>query len=85
MEKKKMAQMLGTDDPDCPPGHVRLPDDKRKETLQLIKNSMFSLIHYFISYSLKPFVESWSYEVGNDPQKRTGEKGIPFFQIDFLD
>nr|XP_018912712.1 PREDICTED: enkurin domain-containing protein 1-like [Bemisia tabaci]XP_018912713.1 PREDICTED: enkurin domain-containing protein 1-like [Bemisia tabaci]XP_018914673.1 PREDICTED: enkurin domain-containing protein 1-like [Bemisia tabaci]XP_018914674.1 PREDICTED: enkurin domain-containing protein 1-like [Bemisia tabaci]XP_018914675.1 PREDICTED: enkurin domain-containing protein 1-like [Bemisia tabaci]XP_018914676.1 PREDICTED: enkurin domain-containing protein 1-like [Bemisia tabaci] len=44
MEKKKMAQMLGTDDPDCPPGHVRLPDDKRKETLQLIKNKYDQLL-----------------------------------------
>lgn len=43
-EKHKEAEPITIPDPDCPPGHVTIPDAERKETLRALRQSYADLI-----------------------------------------
>lgn len=38
-ERKEEVMKDIEDDPECPPGHVLLPDEERKETLRVLRQS----------------------------------------------
>lgn len=42
--KEAEGAMADNDQAVCPPGHVTLPDTERKETLRMLRNSMFSIV-----------------------------------------
>lgn len=42
--KEAEGTMADNEQAVCPPGHVTLPDTERKETLRMLRNSMFFLI-----------------------------------------
>lgn len=52
-EKKDDTQKEVADDPECPPGHVLLPDEERKETLRVLRQSKYinKMVHIHIKTS----------------------------------
>lgn len=43
-EKEKQEQEF---DPDCPPGHIAMSDEDRRESLDLAKKSIFFCYYYY--------------------------------------
>lgn len=44
LKDKKDDQKEPTDEPECPRGHVLLPEEERKETLRVLRQSTISLL-----------------------------------------
>lgn len=40
LKDRKDEKIKSEEDPECPPGHVLLPDEERKETLRVLRQSM---------------------------------------------
>lgn len=58
-EQKKIleeAERTGVLDPDCPPGHILLPTEKRLEQLEFLKKSKYDIL---VMSSLRRFEKNF--------------------------
>lgn len=53
--KNRKGESIDEPEPDCPPGHVLLPEEERKETLRVLRQSEWSLVQKFIIFVLIQF------------------------------
>lgn len=47
-QEKEEREKAEAFDPNCPEGHVSLPDNERKETLRMLKKSVYSWSQYLL-------------------------------------